>query len=195
MTPRPALKNLVGLERLSGDDYSPCLIYLAPQHLDMASALEALPDMPNAPHESWSFGHIEQERCEDGGRAIQIGAIVVAVLGIDPQQVIGMVNLSGHFAIDRQRSKIFICIEFAGICVAENYRGQDIGCQMASSAGESMANLARVFLDTFPTAAGSIHLCADFNSKGGETTYYVMSEALRQLEDDYPIEYVESCGY
>ena len=53
----------------------------------------------------------------------------------------------------------------------------------------------RLFLNTFPGTEKDISLYADFDSKGGEVTFYDFSNVLRVVAEEFGANYVEDCGY
>ena len=195
LTPRPLLLDWIDWGNPDCANPPSSLIYAAPGHLQMDDVLDALPDMPGGPARSDGFGSLKQERDGPGQRSIEVKLVVVAVHGDDPRRVLGMINLSASYLVARNPKQTIICVHFEGICVAERHRRLGIGSQLAISTGCYLAETMRLFLNTFPGTEKDISLYADFDSKGGEVTFYDFSNVLRVVAEEFGANYVEDCGY
>lgn len=195
LTPHPLLLDWLDWGAPDRKNPPSCLIYAAPAHLKMEEVLDALPDMPGGPDPSGGFGSLKQEKDGPGKRSIEVKLVVVAVDGNDPRKVLGMANLSYDCLVERNPERTFIALHFEGICVAEAFRGLGLGRQIAISSGSYLAESMRHFLNAFPDTKSDICLYADFNSKGGEATYYALSDVLRIFAEEFEANYVEDCGY
>ena len=195
LTPQPLLLDWLDWGNPDRPNPPSCLIYAAPCHLQMEDVLDALPDMPGGPARTAGFGSLNQERDGPGKRSIEVKLVVVAVDGNDPRQVLGMVNLSASYLVAREPDRNVICVNFEGICVAEGHRKLGLGRQLALSSGSYLADAMCHFLSAFPGTKNEICLYADFNSEGGEATYYALSNVLRVVAKEFRANYVEDCGY